>query len=213
MKELEEKLFEEKIIGRLDFLARAYMTLHNEMIRKRLPEEDFLLDRIGNLLSKMNATANKFSEDTEKREELKLPADFVELIGTMKFIAKRVHEIEKRLEKLENHDINHQIKITIDSEEADKFSRRNKNFDPYCEFLLSIPQKEAMIISHHFGLYGNKKTKNEIAHLLGVSPSMVDVIIRKSIIRVRRLSKFKFDDLPEGNLKKILIRDKMRGWS
>lgn len=193
----------EEINGKLDFLARAYTTLHNEIIRRRLPEDDFALNQISKFLHEISKIANQFSKETKERETFRMPDEFVDLIGTMRFIAKRMDSIEKRFKELDGLDFKHNVKITVDSSSMDTFNNRPRNFDPYSELLeyLSLPDRKILI--HRYGLYGDKKTMRQIAHLIGFkSESVVKSRLHSALRKLRAIEITHLKDtMPDGELK------------
>jgi hypothetical protein len=193
---------EEEINRKLDFIAKAYTTLHNEIIRRRLPEDDFALNQISKLLHAISKIAHQFSSDTKERETFRMPDEFVELIGTMRFIAKRMDYIEKRFKELDGLDFKHNVKITVDSSSLDRFNSREKNEDPYEKLLLALPPSYAKALTLSFGIYDKPKTCNEISAVIGKGRSTVAKMIREAIKMCRSIEMIPFvNRLPEGKLR------------
>lgn len=202
---MEQTKYEE-ICHKLDFIAKAYTLLHNEMIRIRLPEEDYVINTITTLLQQIMKIAHKFENETKVRETFRMPDEFVELIGTMKFIAKRMDLIEKRFNELEGLDFKHKLKITVDTSELDIYNTRDKMDDPYKNLFSRMPKSYAQALSWHYGIYGEKETKANIARRLVASRQRVITILRQAIKRCRQPE---FEEiviaLPDGELKKAIM--------
>jgi DNA-directed RNA polymerase sigma subunit (sigma70/sigma32) len=192
--------------GKLHFIAHAYTILHNQIIQRRLPSDDDIIYKIQKLLGEMAVLANRFSQDTKEREVFRMPDEFVELIGMMKFIAKRMDGIEKRFEKIEDGDINHKIKIIVDSSDADRYSNREKNHDPYEELLNSIPHKFSKVLIMRFGIYGKQKSNTQIGNSIAVSPATVTKIIKQGLRMCAKISCHA--ELPECELKSRILEFK-----
>lgn len=195
---------------KLRFLAQAYITLHNEIVRRRLPSEDDILYKIQRLMEEMSKITQQFSKDTKERETFRMPEEFIELVGTMKFIAKHTHEIEKRLAKLESCDVNHKIKIVLDSSKVDNYNMSNKievKFDPYQEIDKVLPKDISKVLFLKFGVRGEKHTFKEIASMIGRSPSYTSVMNRKGLYRLSKpVHKKIVQNLPDSEFKTAIVK-------
>ncbi len=195
-----------EIHHKLNFIATAYTTLHNEIIKRRLPEDDFTINIIKKTLHEISKITHQFSEETKTRETFRMPDEFLQLIQTMKFIAKRMDKIETRFKELEGLEFNHSINISIDSKELDKFNNTQKRFDPYALLLESLPERIANILKLRYGIYGPPNKNSDIAKKIGCSTQQVSFMASKGLIICRHSSKKKFaQDLPEGALKNAIM--------
>src|SRR5258708_176978 len=171
-----------EIHHKLNFIATAYTTLHNEIIKRRLPEDDFTINIIKKTLHEISKITHQFSEETKTRETFRMPDEFLQLIQTMKFIAKRMDKIETRFKELEGLEFNHSINISIDSKELDKFNNTQKRFDPYALLLESLPERIANILKLRYGIYGPPNKNSYIAKKIECSTQQVSFIASKSLI-------------------------------
>lgn len=201
----EEYQEDDSLHTKLNFMARAYTVLHNQIVTRNMPGDE-AINRIEYMLNQIKKIGERFERDTQERVVFRMPDEFVELIGTMKYIAKHVHDIEKRMDKLEKGDFEHKIKIIVDADNIDRFNNRKKDEDPYHNILEHLPEKNRRIIVHKFGIYGKSKTTKEISYMLGVSSAAVLVNLKKGLRLLRRTS---LEDLvkalPDGDLKTAIV--------
>lgn len=173
----------------LNFYKEAYTQLHNAIIKGtyiRINEGPFR-DAYCDLKTAI-----------EEFKGLKQEVRNDSILGTMAFIAKQIHEMQKTLDLMQKEGIKKQIKLdfVLDGYEMVKKKSEercveNETPEDITERLLeSLDQRERQSIIHRYGLYGSEpKTFNQIGALFGVTSSRARDIYNKAIRKCRHPSR------------------------
>lgn len=148
--------------------------------------------------SKLNVSLEKFKIEINRYKNQCEKLDMSQSFNEIKYIGKRLNEIEGTLKEMKNEGIKKKIHLdlTMDGYEMIKKSRsfeveeninRNvKNIDGEEHnlnlLLKSISIREAKVVIHRIGLLGEKaKTYAEIGRLFQISGERVSQIFRKTL--------------------------------
>ena len=213
--EIEKKLH--GIEHQLKFFRDAYITLHNSII-------DGAHHNIGAIQVK-----NSFTEIYECLGQLKeVSKDFKEIskelrnesiIGTMQFMAKQIHEMQKSISQIKEKGLKKEIQLdfTLDGYEM---VRKNasilddipeqeikKTEDNSLALLSTLSERETAVLVHRFGLFENKeKTLAAVGKILGVSGQQIRNIGVKALRKCRHPTRRNLvENLTHKELKKAIL--------
>jgi DNA-directed RNA polymerase sigma subunit (sigma70/sigma32) len=173
---MEEKDILKRLDGiehQLKFFADTYKHLHNIFIQGvHIKLEKSLLEPT---LSTLN---NRIYEFRQLFEELNKMVKEQSIIGTLAFMAKRLNEMEATLYKIKDEGIKKKVHLdfTIDGYEMvrrkplDIETNTDNPDDVLKKLLNSLDTREAMVLTHRYGLLGEKnKTLDSVGKIIKVS--------------------------------------------
>jgi len=155
--------------------------LMNDLIKSEETEE--LINKFKQTYNELNSLKTHMVQAIIRLDE-RVPMDFSRVTNELKFIAKRIHEVDQRLQSIETKGIpsHAQISVTLDGskmmkvphnfdsvdEEAQKMDGEK---DPSLDKLMSLlDENEKKVISMRLGLYGHKiHSYKEISDIIGIS--------------------------------------------
>jgi DNA-directed RNA polymerase sigma subunit (sigma70/sigma32) len=147
------------------------------------------------ILADFNREMTKFSKDVERFEKM----DTCQTFGEIKYIGKRLNEIESTLKKMQSEGIkkNIELEFRCDGYEMVKKPLNYNKEDPIEDpddnlgrLLATLENREIKVIMHRLGILGEKaKTYEAIGKIIGVSRERVRMIYAKSIRKLRHPSR------------------------
>lgn len=167
----------EKIEKHLEFFASSYKHLHNLCIQQTHVKinKELLEPALSKLHEELRRFRDLFSEVNELVKNNSI-------VGTLSFMAKRIHELELTVHSIKEEGLKKKIHLdlTMDGYEMVKkkpeYGKFNEQSPEEClkELIKELEEREVIIITHRYGLFGNnKKSFNEIGKLVKLSGSRV----------------------------------------
>lgn len=144
--------------------------------------------------------------------------DALKTIGEIKFVGKKMDEIEKKLKEILANGIEHNIDLNfrVDGYTLVKkpvgHDKKDQIEDPYAEYtsiLSLLEDKEREIVKSYLGICGkDKKNFREIGEEIYISSERTAKIFHRSIDKLRQFTRFgKSKKLPTGALRNAIVRD------
>lgn len=173
----------------LNFYREAYIKMHNEIVKGTYikindgPFKEMCIDFF-NMLKDLKCITEELRNES--------------IVGTMTFMAKQIHEIQKELGDINKEGIKKKIhlELTMDGYEmvkkiSDKRSVENETPENITKMLMdTLPDREAKALIHRYALSGGeKKTFAQIASLFGVSTDRARQICMKALRTCRHPSR------------------------
>lgn len=200
MNETENEMLS-KIMHQLHFLTQAYTTLHNQIISGTT----FRLDD-----TKFREAYRDFKyliDDVKK--DLKEES----IIGTMQFIAKKLHKIEDEIREIKKSNTKKiDLSFRVDGYEYAKVEKTDRsNVDPIKRLLQSLTEREAYALKHRYGLDRcTAKTYDELGILMGVTRERSRQIVARAERKCRHPSRSSYvKEIPFPELRKAILGDKV----
>jgi len=177
----------DKIEKHLEYYGTCYKSLHNMCIQAahvRVSKE-LLEPAISNLQIKLKEFISFYEQlnDLVKKESI---------VGTLAFMAKRIHEMEEAISAINEEGIKKKIvlDLTMDGYEMvrkkPELIKIKSNEDAIKDLLNTLCEREATVITHRYGLFGNEeKTLEAIGNFLGVGRERVRQIQSKALRKMR----------------------------
>lgn len=202
----------EKIEKHLEFFASSYKHLHNLCIQQSQIrfQKDLLEPTLSNMLSKMK----EFRDLYDKINDI-VNKDSV--LGTLEFMAKRLHEMESTISKLKEEGIKKKIQLdfTVDGYEmvrrkSEVHDMNNESHEDSVKKLLStLTERESQVLIHRYGLFGKSaKTLDATGEYIGVTRERVRQIQTKALRKCRHPNRKKLvDALTHKDLRKDILGD------
>ncbi len=141
-------------------------------------------------IDKINEGLSPFINNLEKLNQS---------LGEIKYIGKRLNEIEKSLQEIKNNGIEKKVRVdlTLDGHEMIKkrsnYYSKNEVYEPeeYIALLLnSLDPKDAELLVYRVGLLDEKpKTFNEIGKLLNISRERASIKFTKVLEKLKHPSR------------------------
>ena len=207
LKELKEHLIQ--TIIRFDSRVPVdRMEQFTQILQKPLKIDD---ERIFNYLK-------KFQEDLKKLSEL----DMAQTVCEVKFLSKKVIEMEEKLNELHKQGLEHSIDLNF-RVDGYRLVKQPLHYDPseqiarpYAEYQLIlnlIPEELRDIVVQYLGMLGcEKKTFKLIATEKGVIPQTISQRFHQAIRILRESKNVRFvKKMPECPLKDIVLKPDYRG--
>ncbi len=198
---MEERLL--AIEHKLKFFADSYTQLHNQIIRGMIFKiDDTPLKESYRELSQTSSNLKEFSKNVDIRylinslEKISKEIRSESIIGTLAFMAKKIHEMELTISKLHEEGIKKKIHMdfTVDGYEMVKRKIKDINEPEVDEepeeilksLLNTLLAKEQIILIHRYGLFGIKqKTLAETGKELGFNQEVVRQVQSKALRKLR----------------------------
>ncbi len=186
---MEERLL--AIEHKLKFFADCYTQLHNQIIRGMVFKiDDTPLKKAYGQLSETACKLQEFSKEIRNES----------IIGTLAFMAKRIHQMEQTISKLHEEGIKKKIHMdfTVDGYEMVKRKIKDINEQDVDEepeeilksLLNTLLPKEQRVLIHRYGLFGIKqKTLIQTGKELGFSIEVIAQVQSKALRKLRSLSR------------------------
>ncbi len=134
------------------------------------------------------------------------------ILGTMAFMAKQIHEMQKNLSQMHENGIKKKIQLdfTLDGYEmvkrkSEKRCIENETPEDITYMLLAtLDERESKTLLHRYALGGGKKkTYNQIGDLFGVSGNQAAIIHKRALRKCRHPSRRELvDNLTHGEFRK-----------
>lgn len=169
-----------------------------EMLNRMLSELISLLKtplRVeDNSLLKVCNAVNVCANDTKRISQQLQDIDILKFAEEIKFMAKRVYEMERRLANIDEVGIkkNIHLDLTMDGYEMVRRSEKKTNTAPSSDdertekLLDTLLEKEKLVIIHRYGLLGNKpKTLEATGKEVGTTRERVRQIESKALRKLR----------------------------
>ncbi len=163
-----------------------------ESFKKPIAIDD---SRLRSILFDFDRAMKNFSKDIEEIKSLNI----TNAIGEIKYIGKRLNEIEKTLSQIKDKGLtkNIQLDFTVDGYQMVKkpvghepeapIENPNGDLD---KLLNTLTTKESQVIIHRFGLFGQKKkTYDEIGKIFGTTREPVRQTLSKIIRKLRHTTR------------------------
>ena len=185
----------EEIVKRLDliehqmkFFAEAYKHLHNNFIsglQVKLDKEALNIV-LGDLKNQTNEFSNLYAQLNEliKKESI---------VGTLAFMAKRLHEIEESLRVIKEEGVKKKfhLDLTMNGQELVKkkpVAGNDISPEEHINNLLCVlSDRERTVILYHYGILDGKKyTYKEIAKKTNRSMDRISQIKKKALMKLKR---------------------------
>lgn len=186
----------EKIEHQLKFFADAYKDLHNIFIRgvHVTLEKSLLNPTLSQLTGQMQEFRDLYQQinDIVKKDSI---------LGTLAFMAKRLHEIDMSIQEIKEKGLNKKIHLdfTVDGYEMvkkkpyDIDTNIQSPEDALKKLLEYLDEKESTVLMHRYGLLGNtEKTLHATGKIVGVTKERVRGIENKALRKCRMPSRKKF---------------------
>jgi len=185
----------EAIERRFDFFTEAYKVLHNHIIIKR-PTDSYEV-QVNAILKKLTEFLSHFCLEMKK-------VDSEYFFGTLKYMSKQIHEMEKSVKGLQEEGIKKKIHLdlTLDGYEMIRKTRKipyqEEIEDPeksISNLFSTLLKRESQVIAYRYGLLGNKEHSFvEIGKKIKVSGNRSRQIFLKAIRKCRHPSRSKLVD-------------------
>jgi RNA polymerase sigma factor (sigma-70 family) len=129
-------------------------------------------------------------------EEIKV-LDIAQTFSEIKFIGKKLHQIEADIAEIKKDGIKRKIDLSFSCDgyemvkkNSEKITSKNPE-EILKELLRTLTQREIEVITHKFGLFGYaiKKTYVALGKVFGVSSERVSQIYKKAIRKLRHPSR------------------------
>lgn len=189
---------EEEILKRLDkiehqlkFFADSYTHLHNSVVKGVYVKFNEALlvpniDRLETQSEKLITYTKEFIKQCKEES----------VIQTMAFMAKKLYEIEISLKNIKEKGVNKKLVLNLEMDGYEMVKRKPYDLedgttiseveDPIKRLLSTISKREALVVSHRYGLLGqSEKSLIKIANLLNVSRSRVSQVLEKALRTMR----------------------------
>ena len=146
----------------------------------------------------------KLNETKESLEKL----DIVQTLNEIKYIGKRLYQIELDISEIKNNGIrkNVHLDITLDGE---NMSTKNMEMhqDPLNKILDNLTEREKLAIIHRFGLFGKRpQTYIGMSKIIGISKERCSFLVKKSLRKLRNpLIRTLVKKIPHTDLKKEIL--------
>lgn len=166
-----------------------------DLLQKPLKVDDV---RLANRLKEFQDVMVKFELKVDEFDGKTKSIDIVQTFSEIKFIGKRLKEIEEKIETIKEDGIKRKIDLNFSCdgyELVKKPSNYQKDDDLKPQDLLkyvleSLSQKEAYIVSHRLGICGEKeKTFKKISMMMKISATSVSSVFSKAIRKLRHPSR------------------------
>lgn len=136
--------------------------------------------------------------------------DLTQTLGEIKFIGKKLHQIEADIAEIKNEGVKKKVQLSFVCD-GYELSRKNVEHvtskdpeDLLRELMRTLSGREQEVLSYRFGLLGKKKIKTyiQLGNILGVSHGRVSQICKKALRKLRHPAR---RSLVEGCGNKLLI--------
>lgn len=164
---------------------------HSELERLlKIFSQPIMLDdrKLVDTFREISKTLHKFTEDTNT-------VDIKSCFNEIKYIAIRLTEIEKRLDKIQNEGVKKEIdfQFTVDGYELvrkpSKHSNKLESEDSdecIIKLLDTLSEKESTVVRYRIGLLGqDKKTYAQIGKLMNLTPNRIRVIYMMTLRKIK----------------------------
>ena len=192
-----KKMFEHLLL-RVNNLEQHMININVKMQGGHIQEfvnifkKPIMVDDIG-----FRKTVKEAHELHEKMHNDMKNLDLSTFIGEMKFIAKRMYELEQSVLKIAKDGIDKKIRVDVlvdgykvNEEPVEKKQKLDSNIDKVLNTLL---EREALILSMRFGLKDKKKlTLDKIGKELGVTRETIRRVEAKALRKLRHPTKIHF---------------------
>jgi DNA-directed RNA polymerase sigma subunit (sigma70/sigma32) len=147
-----------------------------------------------NSLLKICNAVNVCANDTARISKDLKNIDILKFAEEMKFMAKRIYEMERAIAEINEKGIkkNIHLDLTLDGYEMVRKSERIKNETPISDdeaierLLSTLLDRERLVIIHRYGLLGNKsKTLDVTGKEIGITSERVRQIQAKALRKMR----------------------------
>lgn len=153
------------------------------LLKKPLSIDD---SRLRNLIREFHNVMEKFDENIKK-------LNFVQTFGEIKFIGKKLHQIEADIAEIKKDGVKKKVDLNFSCDGYELVKKEiehviSKNPDDLLnEVLSTLPEREQKIIIHRLGLFGivPKKTYVALGKFLGISGGISSQIYRKALRKLR----------------------------
>lgn len=184
--ELSKKL--DALDHKITFMAEAYKILHNRIIRGT--ERDVVNDVLEPIISKVNYQVQEFSRVIRMLNEMTTKESF---IGTMSFMAKRLHEINDSLQAIKEDGVKKKIHLDLTMDGYEMVKKKTPKVvsdvspEEHMDNLLSVlSDRERTVIVYRYGLFDGKSyTYREIAQKLNRSANLMRQNEMKALRKLR----------------------------
>lgn len=200
---MNEESTQKKILDRLEKLEQHVTNLiyfMQDIRNSRVNTNPLTIDdrNLRSILSEFSKCMKKFSEDSKELDVSKAAAE-------IKFIGKRLHEIESILSKIQESGVEKQVNIGLTLDGYEMVKKKPCKADPIeiqfhedktsdaepqelvvFDLLETLEERERTILIHRYALNGErKKTLDYLGSMLGISGGRVGQIEARSLRKLR----------------------------
>lgn len=210
-------------------VIRRLSHIETHILNMLLPIKDLLsflrsdhMISLLNLLSRpLKIETNIFESlvrDFQKGIDTLASTDSLKIIGEIKFIGKKMNEMEEKLKELLAQGIEHNIDLNfrVDGYTLvkkpvghDKKDQIEEPYEEYNSILIPLEAREREIVINRLGICGkDKKTFIKIGEEMGICPESVSRLFQRSLMKLRQFTKYgQSKKIPAGDLRKAIVKD------
>lgn len=157
------------------------------LLKKPLSIDDC---RLRNLIIEFKKTMDQFQENVKK-------LDFVQTFGEIKFIGKKLHQIEADIAEIKKDGVNKKIDLhfacdgyELVKKDIEHITSKNSD-DLLGELLSTLTEREQKVVIHRLGLFGviAKKTYVALGKVFNISGNRVSQLYAKALRKLRHPSR------------------------
>jgi len=175
----------EKLIATLEMQYRSFQTLLNHVSKPLLVDDRGLANTLMQLRETLQQTVDAVAV-----------LDLTQTLGEIKFIGKKLHQIEADIAEMKNEGIKKKVDLRFSCDGYELVKKKSeitsKNSDDVLKELLNtLTERERQVLIHRLGLLGNPKVKTFVllGKIFSISQKRISQIYKKALRKLRHPSR------------------------